>query len=91
MPRSFCVKCGKNLDAATPAEKENVFPKPGDVSLCVYCGEILVFNDRLLLHKPTAEQMEDFKANAEQFNLIIKAQSLIRSAALRKMTEARKN
>ena len=36
-----CPKCGHILDAATSLE--NASPKPGDVTICVGCGNLLEF------------------------------------------------
>lgn len=68
IPECACINCGKNLDAATAAldYPKSQRPGPGDVSLCVHCGEVMVFtpdmklrpaelNDLLKLSK--AEQM----------------------------------
>lgn len=42
---SSCPRCDKRLDAATYIkEGQTVLPKEGDFSLCMYCGQILVFD-----------------------------------------------
>lgn len=47
-----CPFCGAKIDAAT---KENIGsgPKEGDIGLCVYCGEWLVYAKDLTVRKPT--------------------------------------
>jgi len=37
-----CLKCDAVLDANTHLE-EDIEPKDGDFSVCLYCGEIMVF------------------------------------------------
>lgn len=49
LPRSLCPTCGYHMDAATCVTKEAVAPKADDFSLCMKCGEILVFNPDLTL------------------------------------------
>lgn len=43
-----CPSCGKKLDAAT-AVSEAARPKDGDLTVCFYCGSILVFGENLSL------------------------------------------
>lgn len=46
-----CPWCGHRIDAAMagdPAEPD-VTPKPGDVSVCISCAQMLVFTDNLTL------------------------------------------
>lgn len=54
-PESKCPVCGHILDAATSINGE-FEPRPGDVTLCVQCGEILIFNKDLRGRIPTAEE-----------------------------------
>ncbi len=42
----YCPSCKHLVDSATPA-KGDCDPSPGDVSLCLYCGELLEFNQHL--------------------------------------------
>lgn len=54
LPVSVCVSCGTANDAATNATGEDRI-KPGDVSVCLYCGHISVLGwDRKL--RPMTEQ-----------------------------------
>lgn len=56
--RSFaCLHCGKILDAASGVDDDDMPPKPGDVSICFYCGNIAVFGDNLLLRQPTDKEI----------------------------------
>lgn len=56
---SNCPKCNKFLDAVT-AEDGVKSPIPGDLSICFYCGEILVFNDNMELEKVSQELFDSF-------------------------------
>ena len=49
IPESVCPTCGYNMDEATPAFDEQAQPKPGDLSICLNCGEMLEFDESLHL------------------------------------------
>jgi len=57
---SACVGCGKILDGAFGFDferRKGPAPKPGDVSLCFYCGTPMVWEgDDMRLRAPTAEE-----------------------------------
>ena len=52
LKKSNCPGCGKKIDACTHALGPDKPPKPGDFSLCGYCGEILIFNPDLTVRNP---------------------------------------
>lgn len=54
LPTSCCPSCLYEMDCATCATREEVQPSAGDLSICLNCGEILQFNDILVL-KPVAK------------------------------------
>jgi len=35
-----CATCGKALDAASPSLDPASRPRPGDISVCIYCGTL---------------------------------------------------
>lgn len=45
---SLCPNCGDKLDAATNMPGENGGPEPGDPTICLNCGCILVFTDKTI-------------------------------------------
>lgn len=47
LPATECPTCTKELDAASG--KPGAVPDPGDVTVCVYCGEVLIIDDRYRL------------------------------------------
>lgn len=60
---SNCPTCGAGFDAASAVDGEDVAPKPGDISVCLYCGEWLMFDDDTLpTLKPTEEEMKQASA-----------------------------
>lgn len=50
-----CPHCKKTLDGFTDPVGDRV-PKPEDVTMCLYCGEILQFDERMKL-KPIPEEL----------------------------------
>lgn len=76
---SLCPSCGKPLDCATALDG-NSKPKFGDVSVCLYCGEILSFGLGLVLQPLTDEQMIEVAGDKD----ILTAQRL-RGEMMKKM------
>lgn len=50
MGNDYCPCCKALLDAASPAEGNKV-PMPGDITICFYCAEVLMFSDDMELIK----------------------------------------
>lgn len=61
MPETRCANCGKRLDRASGVVAKNARnfkrPKPGDLSLCIGCGHVSVFDEGLRLRAPTAAEI----------------------------------
>jgi hypothetical protein len=53
-------------------------PKPGDVSICIQCGEIGLYDEHLSVTKPTFAQLQKIEAQSE----VREAQTRIRLASL---------
>ena len=60
-PPSYCPVCRHLIDAATCVTDTTLQPTPGHPSICVYCGEIMVFADDLSLRSPTSEELSDLR------------------------------
>jgi hypothetical protein len=59
VPLSACPTCRVVMGFATHLEDDNdKKPKPGDVSVCMVCGEILSFAEDMSLEICTAEERE---------------------------------
>jgi hypothetical protein len=54
-----CPTCGKTLDGLTNPVDDDLDMHPGDISICFYCGTILVFNEELQLVPCTDEYLND--------------------------------
>jgi hypothetical protein len=53
MPVVVCTSCGKSMDAASNADEAPTPPHPGDISICLYCGHLMVFDSDLCLRALT--------------------------------------
>ena len=62
VPLSICSQCGLKLDAATNARGKKK-PRPGDASVCLYCGHLMIFNDEMRLRELTGKEMYQIAGN----------------------------
>ena len=51
---SGCPYCGASLDSVTATEKDSTAPQNGDITICTYCVNWLVFDDEKL--RPISEE-----------------------------------
>lgn len=54
---SKCPTCAANLSAATTMDDPTAVPSVGDVSVCLYCGEVLEFTEDMSLKKIDIETL----------------------------------
>ncbi|NUX58714.1 hypothetical protein [Paraburkholderia youngii] len=60
-----CRKCGKLLDGNTSMEK-GTRPRHGDVSLCIYCGALSIFDmNKQRLRPPTQWEQAELSKNPD--------------------------
>lgn len=59
-----CPGCGHEINAVTDVGKDpaNPPPKPGDLTICVYCTCFMRFDDQLVRHVLTYEEIGDLPA-----------------------------
>jgi len=73
IPTCFCLKCGHTFThASNLTGKGN--PRPGDCTLCIECGQLLVFNDDMTVSLITVEEAQ---LSPEKRRKIILAQLVI--------------
>jgi hypothetical protein len=77
-----CPSCGKKLDDCTGVRDQSALPGAGDVSICAYCAQILVFDDKLALSIATEEDITKL-SEPEQLALLTAAQ-LIKTGRLKR-------
>lgn len=56
MPKSACITCGAKFTVASDVQGDNS-PVTGDVSVCLYCGEIAIFDERMMLRSITESEI----------------------------------
>ena len=59
IPVTRCLKCGYRLDTSTDAFSGGESPKGGDVSMCLSCGHIALFNADLTLREPNEQEARE--------------------------------
>jgi hypothetical protein len=67
-PEARCPYCDHLVDAASSLDKDFTPPKPGDLTVCFYCAQELVFDAMLIPRKPAAGEL--ILAYAQQPGLI---------------------
>jgi hypothetical protein len=88
LPAQHCPNCRHKLDAATPATKDLIIPKPNDYTICIECQQILQFDADMILHKRRFEEVDE-KCKAD----IAKAITIMRiyGPTWKAMQKARRN
>ena len=77
IPEEKCSTCGYGMDATGVAEVLDSKPGSGDISLCLNCGHIALFNSDLTRREATEKEMEEIK-NGSNWPLLEKAWSEIK-------------
>ena len=57
---SPCPRCKRIQTAAADIYDKDAIPIPGDVSVCLYCQEVAVFGDDLILREPTEDEIAEW-------------------------------
>lgn len=80
MPEAKCPYCDHAL-ACTQDMVLNLRPRPGDISLCVYCAQVLIVGEDMRPRKPT----DDEQAIANNLPAVHKIKKMIRNLPGRKL------
>lgn len=76
---NICPNCKYKLDRATCIDDNNVVNiTPGDISVCLNCQYLLVYDKDLRSQLPTQEQIEELKQDKELWNLAQKLRWIIK-------------
>jgi hypothetical protein len=73
---SFCPECFYRMDSAECIHGDGK-PKSGDASICLNCGELLIFKPDLSLRRTTWLERSAMEQSPKQWQKIRKAQQLI--------------
>lgn len=64
MGKATCLNCAAELDGATGLDvKGAVRPAPGDFTVCLYCGHLMVFDEALQFRELTAKELFEMAAD----------------------------
>jgi hypothetical protein len=53
VPETICHVCGHKNDGALEGNDTGDAPESGDVSICIKCQTVCIFNDDMSLREPT--------------------------------------
>ena len=81
LPECKCPYCQYNLSAAS--HHSDALPSVGDLSVCIECAQLLVFDDDLMLRIPTQKEYQKYKNH----QLIKRYQDFVRKLDRRKQNE----
>ncbi len=76
MPSRSCPVCKYEMDAATCISEKKAKPSEGDLTLCLKCGEILIYGPEFKLGIPEIKDL--FNLPSETSELLMRAQTLVR-------------
>ena len=75
--KTACPCCGYVIDCAACPERPGAKPRPGDLSLCLGCAEVLAFNQDMTLREATIEDL--MQLSPQQQAELGRAQKFIRT------------
>lgn len=55
--KPYCPNCGELLQGFSTVTDEDSIPVDGDVSICLYCQAVSLFNSDLSLRAPTEQDI----------------------------------
>jgi hypothetical protein len=79
LPKQHCPNCGQRIEAAS--SEHGSLPQPGDINVCLYCGELLTFNPDMTIRRPTPEEIAEYKKQPGLWDEITSYQRRFRRAA----------
>ena len=79
VPEQPCPACASPLSAAAVAGGDEATPRPGDVSVCLYCDALLVYLPGLALRAATAAEVAGLDpGNADTVRVLQAASGMAR-------------
>lgn len=80
---SPCPVCNAKLDAATCASQAGRSPRPGDITVCLYCATILVFNPDLSHREADVNDLMELQKDTANWKLLTRLQNKIKEERAR--------
>lgn len=68
-----CWRCGKENFLATSFDDESAIPANGDVSICIECGGVALFDDTVPdgVRKPTPSEKYELQNNEDVLRMVM--------------------
>jgi RNase P subunit RPR2 len=64
LEKTVCPDCKNLLSAATSIESdESTQPRPNDLTICIYCASILIYNKDFSLRRATESDLDSLSAD----------------------------
>ena len=64
LKKDKCLACGTVIDCASGVTTESK-PKPGDITICLYCGHLMAFDNELMVRTLTDAEMLEVAGNKD--------------------------
>lgn len=77
MKDRFCTTCLASAGSQT-AMTDAPVPEPGSLCICMYCQSLSVYDNFLLLRKPTKDELLELQSDREAWQSIQRAISFAR-------------
>lgn len=65
LPNTLCPTCEYEVDAAMCIGGTDVRPSVGDITLCLKCGEILIFDEDMKVRLPLVVELMNLPPHTE--------------------------
>lgn len=91
VPKSNCLNCRRELDAATNIDGKAVGVPPGSFTICVYCGHLMVYGDDSRLRELTDAEMIEVAGDPRLLAIQWARGKAIKAKRIRKIERAREN
>ena len=62
IPRHPCPYCGYVMDTTSTLVNDHS-PSKGDVTICLKCSGICLFDEKMVMQKPTLAELREIKSN----------------------------
>lgn len=73
VPESRCLNCGHAMNAVGTADLNDIaLPSPGDVTVCIRCGAVMMLDENLRLRGMSDAEMDELVADTEWMGQIAK-------------------
>lgn len=59
VPEQKCLNCDKQLNRVSVTGPEDPVPTPGDATVCLGCGHLMIFTDTMGLRNPNEDELKE--------------------------------